>query len=100
MIVARRDDAADQFVVGVVDDGLGVVEEDELLAAFLLHRLEVLLMGGTEVGQHGDGRLNDVAQGQHLTWLTDAGFEDTHLRVGVHEPHGEGHTNLRIIATR
>ena len=55
-------------------------------------------MGGTETGEHADGGLDDVTQGEHLAGLTDAGLEDTHLRLFVQQPHGEGHTNLRVIA--
>ena len=57
-------------------------------------------MSVTKVCQHGNGRLDDVTQCQHLAWLTDACLEDAHLGVVVHEPHREGHTNLRVIATR
>ena len=51
-----------------------------------------------KIGQHGNGWLDDVAQGQHLTGLADTCLEDAHLGIIVHEPHREGHTDLRVIA--
>ena len=87
-------------IILVVHDGLCIVEKDEFLTALLLHRREVLLMSITKIRQHGNRRLDDVTQRQHLTGLTDTRLEDTHLGVVVHEPHREGHTDLRVIATR
>ena len=52
-----------------------------------------------DVGQHADGRVDDGAQGVHLAHLGDAGLEDADLCVLVHQPDGERHANLRIIAS-
>ena len=57
-------------------------------------------MGGTQGGEHTDGRLDDVAQGIHLTRLRDACLEDTYLRLFVEQPYGERHTDLGVIASR
>ena len=77
---------------------MGIVEQEHLLAALLLHGAEVLLMGCAEVGKHGDGGLYDVAQGLHLSRLADARLEDAHLRVVVHEPNAQRHAYLRVVA--
>ena len=76
------------------------MEEYEFLAALLLYRTEVFLMGSPETGQYGDGGLYDVAQGEHLAGLTDACLEYAHLCLLVHKPYGQGHTNLRIVTPR
>ena len=52
-----------------------------------------------DVGQDTDGRLDDGAQGFHLTHFGDTGFEDAQLGVLVHEPYGERHTDLGVIAS-
>ena len=72
----------------------------ELLHAFLLHRTEILLMGTTQGGEYTDGRLDDVAQGHHLTGLTDTCLEDTDLCLLVEQPNGERYTDLGVVATR
>ena len=76
------------------------MEEDEFLTALRLQALEVLLVGGTDVGQDGDGGLDDVAQGEHLTGLADASLEHTHLGLLVHEPYRQGHSYLGVVAAR
>ncbi len=57
-------------------------------------------MGNTEVREYGDRRLDDVAQGEHLTGLTDTCLEDADLRLIVHEPYRQRHTDLRVVGTR
>ena len=57
-------------------------------------------MGRTNIRQHGDGRLYDIAQRLHLSGLTDTGLEDANLGLFVHQPHRKRHSNLRIIAAR
>ena len=42
------------------------MEKNHFLAAFLLKRSEVLLVGIAYKGENGDGRLYDVTQGEHL----------------------------------
>ena len=86
-------------VIGIVDNDLRVVEENQLLPALGLHGGEVLLMGRAEVCQHRYGRLDDVAQGKHLARLAYASLEDTNLRVVVHQPHRQWHANLRVVGT-
>ena len=55
-------------------------------------------MGAADVGQYADGRIDDGAQGIHLSHFGDAGFEDAHFSLLVHEPHGKRDTDLRIVA--
>ena len=74
------------------------MEEHELLLAFVTFRLEIALMGFTDVGEYGYRGLDNVAQSKHLARLTDAGLEHAYFRLLVHEPHGKGHTYLRIVA--
>ena len=74
-------------VVGIVDHGLGVVEELNLLLTLGLHGLEVLLMGCAEAGEHGDGGLDDATQGAHLSGLADACLEDAQLGMLVEQPY-------------
>ncbi len=74
-------------IVLAIDSHLSIMEEFELLFAFRFHRGEVLLMGITYVGEHGDGRLNDVAQCQHLSRHTDTRLEESHLGLFVEEPN-------------
>ena len=57
-------------------------------------------MGTTQGGEYTDGRLDDVAQGHHLTGLTDTSLKDTDLRLFIKQPNGEGHANLRVVAAR
>ena len=57
-------------------------------------------MGSAEVRQYGNRRLDDVTQGKHLSGQTDAGLEDADLRLVVHEPYRQRHTDLRVIRTR
>ena len=57
-------------------------------------------MSVRQAGKHANGRLNDIVQRHHLARLTDTSLEDAHLSLFVEQPHGEGHTNLRVIATR
>ena len=96
-IAHTTDAAADGIVVGAVDHRLGVVHQFEFLHTLLLHRAEVLLMGGAEAGEHADGGLDDVAQGVHLARLGDARLEDTDLRLLIEQPDGEGHADLRVV---
>ena len=70
------DYAADGVIVGTIDDGLSIMEELGFLAALLLHRTEVLLMGRAKVSKYGDGGLDDAPQCPHLARLADAGLED------------------------
>ena len=74
-------------VVGIVDHGLGVVEELNLLLTLGLHGLKVLLMGCAEIGEHGDGGLDDATQGAHLSGLADACLEDAQLGMLVEQPY-------------
>ena len=74
------------------------MEEHQFLPAFLIERCEVLLMGSAEIGENCYGRLDDVTQSPHLASLADASLEDANLRLVVHEPHGERHANLRVVA--
>ena len=55
-------------------------------------------MGSTEIGQHTDGRLDDVCQSAHLVGLTDASLKESHLCLFVEQPHAEGYANLRVVA--
>ena len=55
-------------------------------------------MGCTKTSKYANGRLDNVAQGKHLPRLTDARLEYTHLCLLIQQPHGEGDTNLRIVA--
>ena len=55
-------------------------------------------MGSTQRGEHTDGGLNNVVQSHHLTRLTDAGLEESHLRILIEQPYRQGHANLRVIA--
>ena len=57
-------------------------------------------MGTTQGGEYTNGRLNDIAQGHHLTWLTDACLENANLRLLVQQPYRERHTDLGIVASR
>ena len=57
-------------------------------------------MGTAQAGEHADGGLDDIPECQHLAGLTDASLEDAHFRLFVKQPYGEGHTNLRVVATR
>ena len=88
------------LVVLAVDDGLCVVEEYHLLAALLLERREVLLMGVADEREHGDVGLYDAAQSLHLARLADASLEHSHLALLVEQPYREWHAYLRVVATR
>ena len=57
-------------------------------------------MGRSQIGEHGDGGLNDVAQGSHLAFLTDARLEHADLRVTIEQPHRERYADLRIVTAR
>ena len=62
---------ADNLVIAIIDYGLCIMEDDEFLPAFLLHGREVLLIGSTQIGQYGDGWLDDVTQGKQFARHTD-----------------------------
>ena len=76
------------------------MEQLHLLHTFLLHRAEILLVGGTQRGKDADGGLDDVGKRCHLIGLADACLEESHLRVFVEEPDREGDTNLGVVALR
>ena len=86
-----------QLVITIVNHGLCIMEEDEFFSALLLQGREVFLMGRTHIGQYGDGRLDDVAQGKHLARLTDTSLEHAHLGLLIHQPDRQWHTYLRIV---
>ena len=88
---------AHEGVVAVEDKGLCIAEKAEFLPALLLDAGKVLLMGRTDIGHDAEGRLDDGAQGFHLTRLGDARFKQARLALLVEEPHAEGHTDLRIV---
>ena len=98
LIATATDATAHRVIVGVVDHDLSAIEQLELLHALLLQRTEILLMGSTQIGQHTNGRLDDVTQRVHLTRLADTRFEQRHLCLFVKEPYAQGHTNLRVVA--
>ena len=55
-------------------------------------------MGSTQGGKHTNGGLDDVVQGIHLAWLTDACLEQSYLRLVVEQPDAQRNTYLRVIA--
>ena len=55
-------------------------------------------MGLTDHGEHAERGTDDVVEDLHLAGLADTGLEDSHLGLGVEEPKGEGHADLRIVA--
>lgn len=55
-------------------------------------------MGLADHGEHAERGTDDVVEDLHLAWLADTCLEDGHLGLGVKEPKGEGHTDLRIVA--
>ena len=89
--------AHDEFVVGIVDEGIGVLEEFEFFETLLFERGKVLLVRRSDVGEHSQRGADDVAQGRHLAWLTDAGFEDTEPTALVEQPHRERNAHLRVV---
>ena len=89
--------ATHQLVVAIIDHNLGVAEKLQLLFTLRFLAAEVLLMGVSEVRQHGNGGLNDVMQGRHLAHLTDAGFENAHLCVLVQQPNTKRNAYLRVV---
>ena len=90
----------DNLVIAIIDYGLCIMEEDEFLPAFLLHGREVFLMRSTQIGQYGDGWLDDVTQGKHFAWHTDTCLENAHLGLLVHQPYRQWHTYLRVVTAR
>ena len=80
------DATADKVVVCIVDNDLGIVEQLQLLHAFLLQRTEVLLMGSPQRCQHANGGLNDVGQSLHLAWLADTCFNECHVGLLIEQP--------------
>ena len=100
LVLHTTNATAHDIIVRTIDHRLCVVHQFEFLHTLLFHRTEVLLMGSTQAGEHADGGLDDVTQGIHLAWLADACLEDTHLRLFVQQPYGEGNTYLRVVAAR
>ena len=98
IVVVLAHHLAHYLIITIIDDGLSIMEEDDLLTALRLQRLEVFLMGRTQVSKHGDGRLDDVTKSKHLARLTDTSLEDTHLGLLVHQPDRQRHTYLGIVA--
>ena len=88
------DTLIDHGVIGAIDQDLCVLEERKFLVAFFFDRLEVLLVGRTDVGHDANRRLDDGTQGCHLTGLRDAGFEDANLAVFSQETDAERHAHL------
>ena len=88
----------DFLVVGGIDEGVAVGEELQLLGNLLLTGEEVLVVCLSDVGEDADGGVDDSAEVLHLASLGDAGFEDGELVGFVHLPHGEGDTDLRVVA--
>ena len=60
-VIERGQDLCHQRIVAIVNHLLRIMEEYEFLVAFLLHRTEILLVGRTDIGEHGDRRLHNVA---------------------------------------
>ena len=88
-----------QRLVGLQHHG-AVLEQEHLLRALLLHRVEVLLMCRTQASEDTYRGLYDALQGLHLTWLTDTSLEDGHLAVLVQCPHAQRHAYLRVVTAR
>ena len=51
-----------------------------------------LQMGSTQGGKHTNGGLDNVVQGIHLAWLTDACLEQSYLRLVVEQPDAQRNT--------
>ena len=99
-VVSGSHAAGYRRVVGRIYYHVGVVEELQLLLHLFVERVEVLLMGRTDIGYHAHRGLDDVAQGRHLARLADSRLEDAHLGLLTEEPYGEGHSYLGIVAAR
>ena len=93
-ITRTTDAAADCVIVTIVSNHLGSMEELELLHAFFLHRTEVTLVSGSQIGQYTDGGLDDIVQRRHLIWFADTGFEKSHLRLFIQQPNRERYAYL------
>ena len=85
-------------VIQIVDNGLCIVKENELLTAFVLTPVKVLVVGCSKICQYCYRGLDDVTQGQHLSRLAYSCLEHSHLCVGVHEPYAQRDSYLGIVA--
>ena len=99
LVLHPTDTAAHGIIIHRVDQSFRVVHQFQLLDTLFLHRAEILLMSGSQAGQHTYRRLYDVVQRHHLPRLTDASLKDTHLRLLVQQPYRQRYANLRIVAT-
>ena len=81
-------------LVRAVDRCAGVVKKRHLLTAFCLLRLEVFLMGGTQIGNDAYGGLYYVAQREHLSRLAYTSLKQSHLRLLGHQPDRQRHAYL------
>ena len=81
-------------IIHAIDQRLRFGEEVHLLADFLCTVDEILIVCLPDVGEHTDGRADDVLQRHHLIGFGDAGLKDGHVVGGVHLPHRQRHTYL------
>ena len=74
-------------VVGRIEHHLGILEQFQLLLTFLVNRFKILLMGRSDIRNHTDGGLYDVAKRLHLPLSADSCLKDAHLRLLVQQPY-------------
>ncbi len=74
-----------------------VLEQEHFFMPFLLHALEVLLMGRSQACEHAYGGLDDALQRLHLVWTAYACLKNAYLRVVIEPPDTQRHAYLRIV---
>ena len=82
-------------ITWVDDHRVAVCKQFHLLATFYFVAHEVLLMGGSQIGHHANGRLDDTFQPFHLP----GSGNDGQIVVLAHHPHTQWHTHLTVIAS-
>ena len=87
----------DEFIVSMIHQCFGILEERHLLEALLLQRIKILLMGSTDIGEYTDIGLDDMPQGSHFTRHADARLEECDFRTLVEQPHRQRNAHLRVV---
>ena len=89
-----------QVIVGIINHHITILEQGKLLHTLVRHGIKVLLMGTTDIRQDTDGGTDDAMQRFHFAHFGYARFENAQLRPFVHQPYGQGNTNLGVVAPR
>ena len=86
------------FVVAIIYYGVAVFEKLEFLVYFLFARLEVALVGCSNVCEYSDGGADNLFESFHFARLRDSCFKNCKFCVLFEQPYRQRNANLRVVA--